>query len=166
MSGWVIRPEGPEDQLAIARVTAAAFANHPRSDGREPAIIDGLRQSGALFLSLVAQAGKAIVGHAAFSAVTISDGAQGWYGLGPLSVDPAWQSGGIGGDLVRAGLESLRQTGTAGCVVLGSPAYYGRFGFEHDPALVLPGPPPAHFQRLVLNGRAPGGDVRYHPAFG
>ena len=51
-------------------------------------------------------------------------------------------------------------------MLLGNPAYYARFGFAHDPALVYPGPPAEYFQRLVLAGEAPSGTVTYAPAFG
>jgi predicted N-acetyltransferase YhbS len=54
----------------------------------------------------------------------------------------------------------------AGCVVLGDPRYYQRFGFEADPALTYGGKPSPYFQRLVLNGPPASGDVSYHAAFG
>ncbi len=51
-------------------------------------------------------------------------------------------------------------------MVLGDPGYYGRFGFESDPALYYADAPAPYFQRLVLNGPAPRGEAFYHPAFG
>jgi predicted N-acetyltransferase YhbS len=101
----------------------------------------------------------------AFSPVTIA-GAQGdWYGLGPVAVRPDKQGHGFGQSLVRAGLERLRALHAAGCVVLGEPGYYRRFGFESDPALTFGGHASPYFQRLVLAGPAVGGDVSYHAAF-
>src|SRR5262249_35106423 len=65
-----------------------------------------------------------------FSPVAIdSPGAPSCLGLGPLAVSPPHQRRGIGGALVRAGLEACRHTGFGAAVVLGDPAYYGRFGF-------------------------------------
>ena len=64
------------------------------------------------------------------------------------------------------GLQSLRRIDAVGCVVLGDPAYYRRFGFEHDPMLAYRGPPREYFQRLVLDGQCPSGRVNYPAAFG
>ena len=161
-----IRAERPGDEAAIRELTAAAFAGLAHSDGSEPGIVDGLRASGDLALSLVAEDRGAIVGHAAFSPVTIDGEHRGWFGLGPVSVSPARQAQGIGGRLVDEGLSRLREAGAAGCVVLGDPRYYGRFGFAADPALVYPGPPAEYFQRLVLCGGPETGIVAYAPAFG
>src|SRR5690606_18603384 len=116
---------------AIHTLVAAAFDGHPHSDGSEPAIVDRLRADGDLTISLVAEDGGEIVGHIAFSPVTISDGNEGWFGLGPVAVAPQRQREGIGAALIEHGLALLRERGSAGCVVLGDPAYYGRFGFTH-----------------------------------
>lgn len=165
-----IRPEQPGDTHAIRALTTAAFATAPHSSGTEAAIVDGLRAVGALTLSLVAVAGDAgptaILGHVAFSPVTIDGADCGWFGLGPVSVRPDRQRGGIGSGLIREGLRRLRAMGAGGCVVLGDPAYYGRFGFAADPALVLEGVPPEYFMRLGFGAEAPAGAVRYHAAFG
>ncbi|QYU69233.1 N-acetyltransferase [Leptolyngbya sp. 15MV] len=162
-----IRPEAPGDEPAIHALTEAAFREVKHSDGSEAAIVDRLRADGDLALSLVAlNLDHAIVGHVAFSPVTISDGSEGWFGLGPCSVIPTRQRTGIGSELIKAGLAELESRAARGVVLLGSPAYYGRFGFEHDPRLVYPGPPAEYFQRLVLAGDAPSGTVTYAPAFG
>lgn len=162
-----IRPEESGDEAAIGAVITAAFAGAMHSDGTEAALVDHLRQDQDLTISLVAQdSGGAIIGHVAFSPVTIADGTPGWYGLGPVSVAPAWQGKGIGTALIREGFARLGDRDAQGCVVLGDPGYYGRFGFTHDPQLAYPGPPPTYFQRVVLQGPAPTGDVRYAAAFG
>jgi putative acetyltransferase len=163
---WAIRPEQLGDEAAISAVTKAAFAGQPHSDGSEVAVVEGLRAACALSLSLVAEAQGEIVGHVAFSPVTIPDGTRGWFGLGPVSVEPARQREGIGGALVRAGLEQLHDLEATGCVVLGDPAYYGRFGYAHDPALTYPVPMPEAFQQQRFSGPAPKGEVSYHSAFG
>ena len=161
-----IRSERSGEEAAIRALTTLAFESARHSDGTEAAIVDGLRDSGALSVSLVAVADGEIVGHVAFSPVGITDGAVGWLGLGPISVTPSRQGAGIGSALVRAGLERLRALDASGCVLLGDPAWYGRFGFQSDPALTYGGAPSPYFQRLVLKGRAPRGEVRYHAAFG
>ena len=166
MSGWTIRDEQPGDEAAIAALTEVAFRTVRYSEGGESAIIERLRGSGDLTLSLIAEnRDQAIIGHVAFSRVTIADGTPDWYGLGPISVIPLRQGVGIGGAMASEGLARLRALGAGGCVVLGDPRYYGPLGFAHDPGLVFPGPPPEYFQRLVLNGDEPRGIVRYAAAF-
>lgn len=160
-----IRSEQPGDADAIRALTAAAFAGARHSSGTEAGIVDALRADGALTLSLVAVADGRIVGHVAFSPVGIDMAEGAWHGLGPLSVEPACQRQGIGQALVREGLQRLKALGASGCVVLGSPAYYGRFGFLSEPSLRYRDGPSPYFQRLILKGPAPSGQARYHRAF-
>lgn len=68
--------------------------------------------------------------------------------------------------LVRAVLQRLRESGAAGCVVLGNPAYYARFGFVAEHGAVLPGAPPGYFQALSFGSPLPRGVVACHEAFG
>jgi len=159
------RPERRDDVDAIRALTETAFRTAPHADGTEHIIIDRLRAAGALALSLVAEADGKIVGHVAFSPVTVSDGSAGWYGLGPISVDPFRQGEGIGGRLIEDGLQRLKALGAAGCVVLGDPGYYGRFGFAVDPGLTLDGVPPEYFMRVAFSPVYGGGTVSYHPGF-
>jgi len=159
-----IRRECPEDATAIRLVTEAVFRGILHSDQTEARIVDALRSAGALTLSLVADQEGEILGHAAFSPVRI-EGVSDWYGLGPVSVAPRRQRTGIGQGLIRCGLDQLRLLKAAGCVVFGEPAYYGRFGFESDPRLFYDGAPPGYFQRLIFEGGAPSGEVKYHPGF-
>ncbi|HTR00063.1 MAG TPA: N-acetyltransferase [Candidatus Acidoferrum sp.] len=160
-----IRPETPADAAAIEAVTIAAFLEAPHTGHNEQLIVAALRQAGQLSVSLVAEHEGSIVGHVAFSPVTISSGARAWYGLGPISVVPQRQRQGIGALLMRRGLAELRQSGAAGCVVLGDPAYYSRFGFKTEPALVLPDIPLEYFMALAFSGTVPRGTVGYHVAF-
>ena len=136
------------------------------SDQTEADIVEALRSDGALTVSLVAIQDDEIIGHVAFSPVVIVAAAGDWYGLGPVSVRPDRQGRGVGQALVRAGLERLGSLGAAGCVVLGDPDYYRRFGFESDPALYYGEAPASYFQRLILRGPAPRGEVLYHSGFG
>lgn len=160
-----IRNERGADADAIEAVTLAAFRGAPHSDETEHLIVRALRASGELAVSLVAEDEGRVVGHLALSPVRISDGAQGWYGLGPVSVAPGNQGLGIGSALILEGLGRLRAMSAAGCVVLGAPAYYGRFGFRAEPALVLPGVPTVYFQALRMVGALPSGAVSYAAAF-
>jgi putative acetyltransferase len=91
-----LRHETPADESAIAAVTVAACRNAAHSGHNEHRIVGALRTAGRLTGSLVAEADGQVVGHAAASPVTVSDGAQGWYGLGPVSVLPEHQGRGIG----------------------------------------------------------------------
>ncbi|MCA1399716.1 N-acetyltransferase [Bradyrhizobium sp. BRP56] len=161
-----IRDERPEDAAAISRITAAAFANAPHSSGTEARIVEALRAADALTISLVAVSDDgSIAGHIAFSPVQIDGVAGRWYGLGPVSVAPDLQRRGSGGALIRDGLARLVTLNADCCVLLGDPAYYSRFGFVSDPALTYGGEPSPYFQRLVLKGDPPKGDVKYHAAF-
>src|SRR5215472_6071880 len=123
-----IRDEMPADATSIHALNAAAFETDA-----EARLVDALRAHGRLLLSLVAVEDTALVGHIAFSPVTITrhDGAvvEG-IGLGPMAVTRERQRLGIGGRLVRTGLDRLRVAGHRFCVVLGHAAYYPCFGFE------------------------------------
>ena len=161
-----IRNEAVSDAPAVEAVTAAAFLEAEHSSHTEQFIVNALRRAGQLSVSLVAEDdGGQIVGHVAVSPVRISDGSAGWYGLGPVSVAPEHHGRSIGTQLVNKALAALRELGAAGCVVLGDPAYYGRFGFAATPALAYPGVPPQYFQALLLGGAMPSGTVSYHAAF-
>lgn len=162
----MIRQEQEQDYDAIKQVTADAFALMEHSNQTEPAIIAALRDAGALAISLVATDGDEIIGHVAFSPVTIDGEDHRWFGLGPVSVRPDRQGRGIGNALIRQGLNELRAQGAAGCVLLGDPGYYRRFGFENDPDLRYPAAPPEYFMRLTFGGGDPTGQVEYHAAFG
>jgi predicted N-acetyltransferase YhbS len=161
----LIRAERPVDHAAIRAVTVAAFESSAYGHHNEADIVEALRASGALMVSLVVEADGAIVGHVAFSRVRIAEAEGDWHGLAPLSVAPDWQGRGVGQALVREGLCVLEAIRAAGCVVLGDPAYYGRFGFESDGALRYGPEASPYLQRLVLHGRPPSGEVQYHPAF-
>ncbi|MGO4726353.1 MULTISPECIES: GNAT family N-acetyltransferase [unclassified Inquilinus] len=161
----LIRDEAPPDFEAIRVLVAEAFGGRPYSNRREHLLVDALRDAGAMTLALVAEDRGGVVGHVAFSPVRIDGRLQGWYGLGPLAVLPDRQGEGIGQALVRAGLARLAPLGARGCVLLGDPAFYGRFGFAVQPQLRLDGVPPEYFMALALDGLVPAGTVAYHAAF-
>ena len=160
-----IRSETSADVQNIAAVTTSAFLNAPHTSHTEQYIVNALRRAGKLAVSLVAVEHDTLIGHIAISPVSISDGTSGWFGLGPISVLPQHQRRGIGSQLLREALRSLRERGTSGCVVLGEPEYYGKFGFLADPNLVLPGVPREYFQAVSFSSSKPRGTVTYHAAF-
>lgn len=168
----IIRHENADDIDAIARLTEAAFLNAPHASHSEARIVGALRRRHRLTLSLVAideAAAEAengpLVGHVAISPVTLSAGTPGWHGLGPVSVQPQRQGRGIGSALISAALTELRWLGGLGCVVLGDPGYYKRFGFKVREGLELPGVPPGYFQALAFGDEIPTGSVRFDEAF-
>jgi len=161
-----IRDETEDDAAAITEVTVTAFATLGVSDRTEQFVIVALREAGALTISLVAEMDGCVVGHIAFSPVTISDGANDWYGLGPVSVLPVYQRMGIGKALIREGLSRLKALGAKGCCLVGHPQYYRKFGFENVPELILEGVPPDVFFALSFDGRFPHGNVTFHEGFG
>lgn len=160
-----IRAETAADRQAIEAVTISAFLNAAHTSHSEQHIVSALRRAGKLSVSLVAESDGALIGHVAASPVTISDGTPGWFGLGPILVVPQHQGHGIGSQLVRETLRLLRERGASGCVVLGEPQYYGRFGFRINPDLGLPGVPPEYFQALSFDSSEPRGIVSYDDAF-
>jgi putative acetyltransferase len=160
-----LRRERPSDAAAIRDLTTRAFAPMPYSSGTEAAIIDGLREVGQLTLSLVAEEDNAIIGHVAFSPVAIDDVRDGWYGLGPISVDPDRQRSGIGRSLVSLGLQILKDEGAKGVALVGSPEIYGRMGFRNSGLLTYQEVNPAFVQFLVLSGDPPRGEVQFSPVF-
>lgn len=164
--GLSLRPETPVDADAIAALTTAAFLNAPHAAHTEAFIVNALRRASALSVSLVAEQGGVLVGHVATSPVVVTDGTPGWHGLGPISVLPEHQRQGIGSALMRAALQALREQGAAGCMLVGDPGYYQRFGFRREPQLVYPGIPPEFFMVLPFTDALPSGTVTFHPAFG
>lgn len=161
----LVRPETPADSPRIRELVTAAFKAVARSNQTEAAIVDALRRNDALTASLVVEHNGSIIGHVAFSPVAIDGRDVGWFGLGPVSVSGPHQRQGVGTALIEAGLTLLKQRGAAGCVVLGDPAYYSRFGFTSDHGLRLAGVPPRHFQSLAFSDAPARGEVTYHESF-
>ena len=121
----VIRPERPDDHEQVRAVNDAAFGQPD-----EGAIVDGVRRRGVPIISLVAADADQLVGHILFTPVTLTPATpRRLCGLGPMAVLPSHQRRGIGGRLVRDGLEACRLVGYDAVVVVGHPSYYPRFGF-------------------------------------
>lgn len=161
-----IAPESPDQLAEIQTLNTTAF------DGRteEADLVDALRESGELLLSLVATRDGHLAGHIAFSRVIIDtvDGPVGGVALAPVGVHPDCQDAGVGSHLIETGLEMLSARDEQIVLVVGNPAYYSRFGFSSAAAKRYPslysGP---HFMALVLGdpASAPIGPVRYPDAF-
>jgi putative acetyltransferase len=160
-----IRDETKADTAVITEVTVAAFETLEISNHTEQFIIEALRAANALKVSLVAEVDGRVVGHIAFSPVTISDGTQEWYGLGPVSVLPEYQRRGIGKALIQEGLSRLKNLNAKGCCLVGHPQYYRKFGFENVAGLVHEGVPQEVFFALSFDGRLPQGAVTFHEGF-
>ena len=152
-----IRPERPEDSCLIRHVNELAFGQPAEAD-----LVEKLRQACDDVLSLVAEDG-AIVGHILFTPVVIEERERHVLGMGlaPMAVLPDRQRQGIGSQLVRRGLDILRERGCLFVVVVGHPEYYPRFGFEPASKRGLvsqwEGIPDAAFMVLVLDGHAMAG---------
>ena len=168
MSAVAIRPERLGDEDAIRCIVAAAFPEPAKAK-----LVDALRKAGALTVSLVAEQDSAIVGHVAFSPVTIASNPKriDVLGLGAIAVTPVRQKQGIGKALIRAGLDAVKKTGASAVILLGSVDYYSRSGFESAAARGLTwgdGAQDAHLQVVALvSGALDGvaGAVRNHAAF-
>lgn len=160
-----IREETEHDIPAIHALLASAFETAPHSQQTEHLIVDALREKGTLTLSLIAEEANELVGCIAFSPVEIDNFQCGWYGLGPVAVIPDRQGFGIGSELIQTGIRHLRANDAAGCVVLGEPSYYSRFGFAPLPDLKLEGVPDKYFMARPLIDEIPAGKVDYDPAF-
>ncbi len=117
-----IRDETPTDAPAIRRVVEAAFGQADEAD-----LVDALRTSGDVVISLVAEDGNQIVGHILLSRLQAPDRC---LALAPVSVTPSRQNQGTGTRLIEQGLAQAKRDGWRAVFVLGEPAYYERFGFS------------------------------------
>ena len=161
----VVRNERDDDVSSITEVTIAAFKTLAISNHTEQFIIEALRAADALTVSLVAEMNGRVIGHIAFSPVTISDGTPNWYGLGPVSVLPGHQRQGIGKALIWEGLSRLKDLNARGCCLVGHPDYYKKFGFKNISGLMHEGVPQEVFFALSFDGHTPQGTVTFHEGF-
>lgn len=131
MTAMTIRPAEPKDRQAIRKVEERAFGQPS-----EATLVDQLVAGGDVVLELVAERGDDVVGHILFSRLFVEDGGARFPALAfaPLAVDPDHQGTGVGSALIEDAHGRLQAQGEKLSVVLGDPAYYGRFGYEHDRA--------------------------------
>ena len=161
-----IRPESPEDRMAVRTVNHRAFGGDEEAD-----LVERLHADGLVIASLVAMSGGKVVGHILFSWLLVESQSRSIRAaaLAPMAVLPGHQRQGIGGALIRAGLEACRNAGVEAVIVLGHQTYYPRFGFSADTALRLQAPfsGPAFMALELTHGvLARGGRVEYPAAFG
>jgi putative acetyltransferase len=164
----VIRAETAEHRAAVRAVNELAFGRPNEAD-----LVDALREKAHPNIAIVAIVGDEVVGHIFFSPVSIESGDDSFaaMGLAPMAVLPAYQSQGIGSQLVRQGLRECQRIGHDIVVVLGHPNYYPRFGFVRaslkglrseydaaDEAFMV-----AELSEAALNGRR--GLVKYRSEF-
>ena len=161
----LIRLETETDIQTISDITIQAFKAIQISNKTEQHIVNALRRENALSISLVAEIEEKVVGHVAFSPVEISDGSTGWFGLGPVSVLPKFQRQGVGTALIEKGLSILKEMRGNGCVLVGDPDFYSRFGFKNCPQLVLEDVPQTFFLALPFGDDLPTGSVQFHKGF-
>jgi len=155
-----IRPATSRDREAVREVHMRAF---PEGEGQvvsDVALNLLGEETTPETISLVAEADGAVVGHVAFSPVTVED-RKDWKGyiLAPLGIVPEFQRQGLGSRLIEAGMERLKQMGVHVLFVYGDPEYYGRFGFRADPASGFSPPYELQYalgwQAVVLNESDP-----------
>jgi putative acetyltransferase len=146
----MIRYARPTDHAAIAETVTAAFGRP-----EEARLVAALRAAGDAMFELVSEADGQVEGHILFSRL-YADIPELVAALAPVAVRPGRQRAGLGSALIRAGLESAREFGACGVLVLGDPAYYGRFGFKAETAARVQSPYAAHpaFQALALEDGA------------
>ena len=161
----ILRLEQPGDEACIHSLTELAFKPTSLSDGTEALIIDNLRREGDLTLSIVATLAGEVVGHVAFSPVTINGERGQWFGLGPVSVRPDLQGKGIGAALINEGMSILRSERASGCALIGDPRYYRRLGFRSNGKLTYKSLPTSVVQVLPFKDEVPEGVLAFSPAF-
>lgn len=160
-----VRLETPGDQAEVRTIVTAAFASSAEAE-----LVEALRATPGV-LSLVAERDGTLLGHALFSPVSSEDPSRAAIALGPVAVRPSQQGRGVGSALIRDGLQRCTQAGWTAAFVLGSPAYYGRFGWTAASERGLRCKwkvPPGVFQAMeLIPGGLDGwrGLVSYHPAF-
>lgn len=163
--GLLIRQETPKDTEGIRAVVEAAFGQPAEAD-----LVDGLRRAGALTLSAVAAIGRRIVGHVAFSPITIGERSAA-LALAPVGVALDCQRQGIGTALIRWSLEECKRLKHGVIIVVGAPEYYHRFGFIPASAFGIQCPfsvPAEAFMILELSPDVAAGYtgmVHYHAEF-
>jgi putative acetyltransferase len=157
-----VRPEAPGDAAAIARV-------HERAFGRphEARLVEDLRDSTAYLpdLSLVAEVGGEVAGHVMLTRASVAadDGGRAFVlVLAPIGVLPERQRAGVGSALVWSALEAADGMGAPLVVVLGDPAFWGRFDFvaAYRHGIAPPVPIPGDAFQARARGRGPDPGIR------
>lgn len=166
----LIRREAAADREAVHAVHEAAFATAPHASGHEADLVDALRGTADWIgpLSLVAEVDGEVAGHVVCSYGRLAG--EPVPGLGPIGVAPALHGKGLGSALMHAVIAAADARDEPAILLLGDPAYYGRFGFEPAEAHGVTPPDPAWtsaFQIRTLATWSPDrkGPYAYAPAF-
>jgi putative acetyltransferase len=156
------------DQWGVIRsIHEAAFGRPDEAD-----LVAKLRIEGVVLASLVAELEERIVGHILFTRMSIETAGRSVpaAALAPVAVVPEHQGRGVGGQLIRHGLDALRLQGERIVLVLGHPDYYSRFGFSSGKtsSLVHSFPSEAYMALELVQGALDGieGRVKYASSFG
>lgn len=159
----MIRHARSSDHRAIARIVEAAFGQ-----ADEARLVERLRMDGDVLFELVAERDGEVVGHILLSRLW-ADRAELFAALAPVAVAPSAQNDGVGSALIRRSLETAKEFGAHGVIVLGHPAYYPRFGFSREAASKVASPYSASpaFMAVALEAGALDGPltVAYPEAF-
>jgi putative acetyltransferase len=158
-----IRTATARDREAIRLVEEHAFGQRA-----EAGLVDALVESGDSVLELVAEEDGHVVGHILFSRLYVDHGNRRFpaVALAPLAVEPSFHGTGIGGALIREAHVRLKQSGEKLSLVLGEPAYYGRFGYAHGRAREFESDYQCEALQAVAWGEAPeSGKLVYASAF-
>lgn len=164
MSMMSIRTATLGDREAIRLVEEHAFGQPA-----EAGLVDALVSGGDAIVELVAEEEGAVVGHILFSRLMVQEGKKSFpaVALAPLAVEPDFHGTGIGGALIREAHRRLKEVGETLSVVVGDPAYYGRFGYERGRAEKFDSEYQGDAMQAQAWGDAPaGGRLVYAKAFG
>lgn len=164
MSMMSIRAATPRDREAIRLVEEHAFGQQT-----EAGLVDAIVAQGDAVLELVAEEEGQVVGHILFSRLYVENGGRQFpaVALAPLAVEPDFHGTGIGGALVREAHIRLKDAGESLSIVLGDPAYYGRFGYSHERAAGFTSEYQGEALQAQAWGEAPqNGELVYASAFG
>lgn len=164
MSMMSIRAATPRDREAIRLVEEHAFGQQA-----EAGLVDALVAGGDAVVELVAEEDGQFVGHILFSRLYVQNGGETVpaVALAPLAVEPDFHGTGIGGALIREAHIRLRDGGETLAVVLGDPAYYGRFGYSNERAAKFESDYQCEALQALAWGDAPEtGKLVYASAFG
>lgn len=163
MSAFIIRPEEEKDREAIRALLVGAFGGEA-----EARLVDALRHTGSVVLSLVAERDGEVRGHVLFSRLMVREEEKTFsaVALAPLAVHKDHRREGIGAALVEDAHLRLQRVGERLSVVLGEPDYYGRFGYAHGRAEGFESAYQGQFLQALAWGEAPRtGRLEYAPAF-
>jgi predicted N-acetyltransferase YhbS len=146
-----IRAETPRDFLAREALLDRAFG-----PGRWRKTCERLRENRlpAEGLAFTAVQNGILVGTLRFWSVEA--GGRDALMLGPIAVSASVRSQGLGGKMIRLGLERARALGHQAVILVGDAPYYERFGFSRAGAETLDLPGPVDLARFLALELQPG----------